>query len=944
MTTLPDLNRILGALWGKSSRYGAGRVNLLVQHLLDTAAVAELVWDHYLAPSVRQQLDDCCAGRGRELFVLVCALHDVGKASPAFQSIEPALRAAVAATGLSFNGVVQDDQRRWRHEKAGGVIVRRALGDHAGWRRQAVEWVWPLIAGHHGRVWGHGALTSSRRDLVQGTGPWLAAQDAVVRFVTGALGMDLATMEPTEPPPRAVQLALLGALIMADWVASDPDRFGGVDQLASVSISEARSRAKSAWGALGLRGGWDPAKLPTLADPVAARFGRPARPAQSAAVELAERMPAPGLLIVEAPMGEGKTEAALAAAEVLARRFGADGVFVGMPTQATSDPMFGRVRAWAKRVEPGLPIALLHGKRQFNEDWHKLAKQARIRGVHGDDEYGMSNGYGSRQEHGLEAVDPSSVVAVEWFLGHKRGMLTRLSVGTIDNLLHAGTRTKHVMMRHAGLVGRVVVLDEVHSYDVYMSQFLFEALWWLGNAGVPVIVLTATLPPKLREDLATHYLRGALLVRDVDLDELPEVDGYPTALSACAVDGEPTFEVVTAPSWRPSLPVRVDVLDERTGEVDEQIADLLADQLADGGCALVVHNTVGRAQQTYTAVKQRFGADEVVLLHARLIIGERVHRTETVIRKLSPDGPRPPRQVVVATQVAEQSFDVDADLLITDLAPIDLLLQRIGRLHRHDRPSSDRPERVRTPRVVVTGMTRHCDGRPSFPPGSSAVYGDHLLLRSAALVAAADGGVWSVPDQVPDLVRRGYGDDPIVPAGWTEAAEQAATEHHERQERRRDHASEYLLGKSDERRSTTLAGLHDRGSPGLPDDDAVAAVVRDGPPSIEVVLVCQDQEGGPYTTLDGTPLGPTGEAVSHADVAREVTQSTVRLPAGEDLTKAATDALGPLPAWSIDPWLARSRALVLDGHRRAELTVGRGRVTFTYDDELGLIHTRQGAR
>ncbi|WP_255360399.1 CRISPR-associated helicase Cas3', partial [Frankia sp. EI5c] len=321
-----------------------------------------------------------------------------------------------------------------------------------------------------------------------------------------------------------------------------------------------------------------------------------------------------------------------------------------------------------------------------------------------------------------------------------------VTVGTIDHVLHAATRTKHVMLRQAGLAGRVVVLDEVHAYDVYMAQFLFEALRWLADASVPVVLLSATLPPDLRRDLVRAYLQGAVQRLDVEdeLRGLAEPAGYPSVTSVCAVDGTPHLAVDVYASKRPRLEVGVEILDEQDEFTPATVAAAVTAEVQAGGCALVVCNTVARAQGVFTALQPVFG-DDVVLLHARFIAAARAERAERVIDLLGPPGRRgaarrPDRLVVVATQVAEQSFDVDVDFLVTDLAPIDLLLQRIGRLHRHQRPVGARAERFRAPRVLVTGV-RFGDGRiPMWPSGSRAVYGDHLLLRSAALVAAAAGG------------------------------------------------------------------------------------------------------------------------------------------------------------------------------------------------------------
>jgi CRISPR-associated endonuclease/helicase Cas3 len=913
----------VGVLWGKSN--AGGSVNLLVQHLLDTAAVGELIWDRYLAPVVRSRVDACCDGRGRTLFSLVCGLHDVGKASPAFQAKDPGLGARVRDAGLDWTMTVQQ-QRSWHHTLAGAVVVQRVLRA-AGWGPAAVRWVWPLVAGHHGVVPNAYELRPAGRDRMQGVGAWVTAQDEIVGLVGTALGVDLSRLEPRQIPRRAEQLALLGAVIVADWVASDEKHFQGVADLAEVSMAGARRRAERAWERLGLRGGWDPSRLPVTADPVKERFGVATRPGQAALVELAEGIPSPGLLILEAPMGEGKTEAALAAVEVLARRFGADGVFVGMPTQATSDPMFGRVKRWADALQPGLPVGLLHGKRRFNKEWHELLHGEHVR-FDGIDEYGCVD------EFGTSTTRADSLAPAEWFLGRKRGLLMPLVVGTVDQLLHAATRTRHVMLRHAGLAGRVVVLDEVHAYDVYMAQFLTEALRWLADAGVPVILLSATLPPTMRTDLVRAYVQGASLRRDVEVS-LPPVDGYPAALAVTASEAQ----VRCAAPWRMPVSVRVEVLDEQQGRTGAQVTEVLSEALRDGGCALVVHNTVRRAQQTYLAVREVFG-DDAVLLHARLAMGERVDRAERVLRQLGPPGKsgssRPRRLVVVATQLAEQSFDVDADLLITDLAPVDLLLQRLGRLHRHER-SGSRPAPVASPRVVVTGLARTQHEPPWLPPGSRSIYGDHLLLRTAAMVMDAQAGNWTIPHDVPGLVATAYSDEPVTPAAWADAVQAARGEWQESQENRAARAAPFLLAGEDAIGQETLAGLHDRSTHELPDDDAVAAVVRDGDPSVEVVLVRHD--GRSYQTLDGRSMGVHGEAVSDEAVLERVLRSTIRLPALPDLTAAAERDLRPLTGWACDPWLSETRALPLDDSMSAVLDGHRVR----YDQELGLLHERPRA-
>ncbi|MFJ8745826.1 CRISPR-associated helicase Cas3' [Embleya sp. NPDC127516] len=956
---LGDLLRIRGdsaaslsALWGKSAGKAGGRVNLLLSHLLDTAAVAELIWDRYLAPSTRRALDELAGGRGRgkRLFCWLCAVHDVGKATPPFQQMDRAGSQAVKAAGLGWRK--EAGPREWRHDRAGGRVLIDQLRA-AGWRDEQVDWVWPLVAGHHGLfpTMGSLALRGSKRTLLNGDARWEIAQRALLEVVTAALGFESVTeVEPVRAPSRATQLQLSGLIVMADWIASDEKHFVGVDSLASLGMEPSRERAAKAWEELGLRGGWGNLPPPG-ADVFRERFGEELRPSQAMVLRAAREMTEPGLLIVEAPMGEGKTKAAFAAAEVLAARFGADGVFMGMPTQATCDPMFDQMRAWLRGIDPELvtQVALLHGKSRFNPEWKAQAdagagsRSARFSGV---DEFGFDCCDDPYLDGGGGTV---AQALAGWFLGRHRGLLAPFVVGTIDQLLFAATRTKHVMLRMAGLAGKVVILDEVHAADVYMGQFLQEALRWLGQAGVPVVMLSATLAPAQRHTLMGAYLAGAASRTECDLSDWVEPQGYPCATSAWWDGERARFGIDAAPAWREvqlrkgeTIPaVRLEVLPETVTGTDENraaaqrvaddaVADLLADRLADGGCALVIRNTVGRAQSLTKVLIERFGKGEVRLLHGRLTVQERADRTRAALNALGAsdgDRVRPARLVLVATQLAEQSFDVDADLLITDLTTVDLLLQRIGRLHRHT--GRVRPHAVREPRVVVTGFAPTDGGPPDMLGASEAIYGRWPLLRTAALVleAAAQDG-WRIPAQVPELVGRVYGRTrDVVPAAWQSAEDEALLVWEDDRRGRIENAERFLLTRLGEHENPTLEGLHfagalDGGERGL------QAVVRDGLPGVEAVLVVGEPGGG-YRTPAGRALTVNGDVAEV--LLDEVLGGTVRLSTGQ--SRVAQKELKPLPGWLGDPWLQYSPALVLDADGRVEL----GGYTLRYDRVLGLV-------
>ncbi|WP_455568716.1 CRISPR-associated helicase Cas3' [Streptomyces laurentii] len=962
----PEAVERVSRLWGKSAARNGGRTHLLLGHLLDTAAVAGQMWDGYLSAAFRRRLDEVSGGRGRLWFTWVCGIHDCGKACPAFQALDPAEAAPVLAAGLTWGRLPTDRKKMWRHDVAGAALLKPRMAAEWG-SEEAAEWVWPLIAGHHGAFPSAGDVRPRHRE-VQGRGAaWEEAQHAVVDVFTRAVGFeDLADVRPTEALRKAEQLALSGLIVMADWIASDSRHFTGLPDAELISFDGARRRAEAAWERLGLHGGWQDLALPRhRLDPLTDRLGVQPRPSQRELLERAWSMPAPGLMVVEAPMGEGKTKAALAAAEVLAARFGLGGVFVAMPTQATSDPMYEQVLDWVRTFDPALEsqVALLHGRRRFNAWWRAIWDgKARPDGdgcgcddgtaPHGtgadtvDDDFGAID---EDDEYGMAPVEPSSTRAAgpgadgpaHWFLGNKRGLLTSFAVGTVDHLLHAATRTRHVMLRFAGLAGKVVVVDEVHAADVYMRQFLVEALRWLGQAGVPVVLLSATLPPAQRQLFVDAYLSGVLGAADVH-QPVPEPAGYPCVTVAYGTGGravaETSREVV--PPWRESAPVGLAWLPD-TEPSGARVAQAVRESVADGGVALVVVNQVARAQAIYQGLRDAGFDGCLRLLHARFCAAHRADRTSQCLRLMGPHAgeDRPRRMVVIATQLAEQSFDVDADVLITDLAPTDLLLQRIGRLHRHS--GTRRPAAHPVPRVLVTGVAAGRDGVPRFLRTSEAIYGEWSLLRAAALVMEAAGPLvagegkkplpgsdWSIPADVPHLVARAYGETKICPAGWPEA--ESWERWRAKELEREGKAGGYLLCRQREWAFPTLEGLHYAGSRAATEDQ-LDAVVRDGAPTAEAVIV--RRSAGGYRAFDGTWLGVHGE-VDDDEVTDRLLGGAIRLPQG--LTEAAQAELRPLPGWADRPWLRYQLALVLeeDGTR----LLGANRVS--YDDDLGLVVER----
>ena len=899
-----DLSALARSFWAKSGDSGSWLS--VVQHLMDAADVAGLLFDDYLSEHHRRLMASVWGGdraKARASFVFLAGVHDAGKVSPQFACQRQDLAQLIRSEGLVVMRKADYAERAFLpHGLVSQFALQEEIAAGGGDGSRALQWA-ILVGVHHGRYPDAGAVYVARQQYRTQEGSreddprWGQARSEILRWMAARSGFPLIVPGTALPElPIAVASAYASALVIADWLASNEDYFPlrprPVDEAGKLSIEgypeltadQQRDRVGRAWKRAAFP---SPLRIPAThtgeaADFYRHRYGwrasyRPTE-AQRAAVEIATRED-PDLMIVEAPPGSGKTELAFAAAEVLMRARGLQGVFVALPTQATTNAMFERVTAWLTSIlgdEPQkLGIQLAHGKNSLNESFAKLFERGKSPlEVHDDEE-----------DLGLHAS--------RWMGQRWRSTLSPVVVGTIDQVLLAALKSRHVLVRHLGLMGKVVVIDEVHAADEYMETYLEAALTWLGMYGIPVVLLSATLPPARRLALLNAYRRGRGS-SGVSAESVDGMIGYP-AVSTVSSTGVRVHEIAD----EAEVPKRI--IPTSIGSPQE-LAELLDRELADGGCAVVIRNTVREAQETYEAVKSVFGREQVTLLHSRFLAAERAARDRRMLELFGKDSQqRPVRHVVVATQVIEQSLDVDFDLMLTDPAPMDLVLQRIGRLHRHERDG--RPSGLHDARCLV--IVEDTNAVPwAYSRGTDYVYARYSVLRTLGIVADRGEILVREPLDYAKLTTLAYADGvPVGPAQWREALDAALEERNKARAQAQAKATTWCLGEAntpswqalelEEKFLGNAATGDESKGPGV----AVArAAVRDGEDQIPVLIVAIDPE------LGNVPVAPPISGAPEDDTPLAVGEYNAR------------GRIGDICSWSVSlpPWALRARGQSID--------------------------------
>lgn len=704
-------------LWAKADRK-TGRMHPLICHLLDVAHVTLALWNEVLTDSIRRQFAGTLGLNVTEtgrLLAFWTALHDIGKASPAFQRQVKPLEAALSAVGLPFPKLFS--QEFSPHGTISALVLEPLLQSETGLALRPARRIAVTLGGHHGTWPPPGATEKLKEDQI-GRTEWDAVRRELIRMLMQILEPPRLTTWTVNRYEENTFLTLFSGLTsVADWIGSVEDYFPYFESPLDMRqyADRAAAQARRALADLDWLG-WRP---PTETRGFEALFEFPPNPMQQSVVELAEKLKGPALVLIEAPTGSGKTEAALYLADTWAHGEQQRGLYVAMPTMATSNQMHGRVATVLRKrygkdaVEP----LLVHSQARWKADMPPPE-------VTSDDERAGA-----------------STHSMTWFLPRKRSLLAPFGVGTVDQSLMSVLQTRHFFVRLFGLSHKTVIFDEVHAYDTYMSILFQRLLTWLRAVGSSVVLLSATLPAQTRRELVQAYAGNGVDVPDAPYPAITWVAGGQVG----TVSLPATENRVVGLKWITRDPA--------------VIVAQLAEALREGGCAAVICNTVGRAQEVYRTVRDAglVAESDLILFHARTPFAWRDRVEKDVLNRFGKGSERPHKAIIVATQVIEQSLDLDFDVMISDLAPVDLLLQRAGRLHRHPRPP--RPAPVARPRLLVA-----VDEGEEFPEfGNDAfVYEPYVLLRS--FLALRDCDRLTLPQETAGLVEAVYGDTPMAGA------------------------------------------------------------------------------------------------------------------------------------------------------------------------------------
>lgn len=760
-------DQICHRYWGKLDDKKRGLdqpyYHLLVYHSLDVAAVMHQFL--HLKHTLTADMADFLA-IDKKTFIRLCtltaALHDLGKFAAAFQCLNP-----YPTEGLqSIKAMYPYDASNAHHDRLGGYfwmyLEEQVLTRLPDWvessnreKSKAKRNFWILMEcalGHHGKP--------INRQQLELLGPkYTVPHDlqAASEFLLEVMSLPdlhpndltVATLINGSFAQHAKQLSwtFAGAMVLSDWLGSNRDYFP----------YESRPMDLASYWPLALSRAANALEHTELADiprvtpfqSIEHHFRFSPSPLQHWA-QTVEVDDSPQLFILEDVTGAGKTEAALALTHRLLQAGAGDGFYFGLPTMATSNAMFNRVADYYQQMlrkpDGSVPsIVLAHGARDMHPSFQQLLP------VHQQESLGYAI-----------SDDTATMRCNQWLAdSRKKALLSPVGVGTIDQALMAVLPRKHQSLRLLGLGRKILVFDEVHAADAYMLELLEALLTFHVQHGGSAILLTATLPYQQRLRLVNIWQK----VLHAPVDKLKCLQ-FPLATSVNLYRPNQIEEQPLA--CRPGAERQVKV--QFVHRLEDCVQKLL-ETLSKGQCAVWIRNTVAEAIQAYQVISQQVAdPSQCILFHSRFVLADRLSIEAQVLECFGKESNVQLRsgRLLIATQVFQESLDADADFMISDLCPIDDLIQRAGRLHRHVRDSLGNRLRVGgadtrgTPTLWVHAPEWQSEPtqdwlRSAGFAGTQAVYQAPGRLWLGMRKLRELGG-WRLPEHARELIEAVYGE------------------------------------------------------------------------------------------------------------------------------------------------------------------------------------------
>ena len=666
----------------------------LIDHMLETGIVTECLIDadgmYRPVLSRLSEITGCDNNKLSAKIVFICAIHDIGKAHPIFQG-----RDAETLEILRRKNVEQTlFNTRFRHEQYGANIFDRLSVDDADMKNSDI--ISQIIRMHHQKEHKKNSdIDIIKIDDKEKAKKWRHIQNEIYDYVKNIFRFDnlnLINKNISKPELFVVQNAILGIMITADWIASnnyvfDNQQCENIDEFLKSRKVQALKFLNNEWL---IR-----QQIPVMQDFKSA-FGFNGRPVQNDVEKIVHKNDIKCMLI-ESDCGSGKTEAALYAAAVLGNRSGLSGIYMGLPTGVSAEAIQDRVDKFL--TSRGMRNTKLYTSKSM------LLREPDKRPI--------------------------------WTDMSRQRLLAASAVGTVDQVMTAARLVRFESVRMDGLASKVLIIDEIHAYDAYMLAVIKDLLKICEELGVPVIMLSATLPISTKKDLL-----GVLGDGDIELH-----NGYPV-ISYVTKDGNVHEHV--SHQYMPDKKISCELLPILND--NDKIARYAVDVVKDGGCECVIMNTVADAICVYDKIKKNKKNDcKIILYHSRMTINARDKTSRKILAMCGKDRTkRPERVIIVGTQVLEQSLDIDVDYMITAICPIDLLFQRIGRYHRHGDAGTIREH------VVVANTVQVL-----IPATLSSYGGTEYVYEKCYLDATIDAinehnGHLLIPSGMPDMINYVY--------------------------------------------------------------------------------------------------------------------------------------------------------------------------------------------